>query len=106
MDDISAQNRFMLSRLKNYFKNDPLNIIITIFFIIFTVYWSKISIMKFYALHTLIWDSDSVNTRTDNVFTFLDSPQNQSNMLKIYIITGVQHTSVYRISSKIFWFVF
>ncbi|MEM3431681.1 MAG: hypothetical protein QW783_04025, partial [Candidatus Micrarchaeia archaeon] len=34
MMDISDKNRSMRSRLKNYFKNDPLIIIITIFFII------------------------------------------------------------------------
>ncbi|MEM4058752.1 MAG: hypothetical protein QXZ12_08555 [Thermoplasmata archaeon] len=47
--DITDKNRSMRSRLKNYFKNDPLIIFITIFFIIFTIYQSNISILKFYA---------------------------------------------------------
>ncbi|MEM4058184.1 MAG: hypothetical protein QXZ12_05605 [Thermoplasmata archaeon] len=47
MDNIDTQNKSMFSRLKNFFKNDPLIIIITIFFIIFTIYWSNISILKF-----------------------------------------------------------
>ncbi|MEM3209811.1 MAG: hypothetical protein QXM24_04205 [Saccharolobus sp.] len=50
MDNIGAQNKSMFSRLKNYFKNDPLIIIITIFFIIllsFIIMLESLYNMKF-----------------------------------------------------------
>ncbi|MEM3265322.1 MAG: hypothetical protein QXH07_05145, partial [Thermoplasmata archaeon] len=60
-----------LTIIKSYFKNDHLIIIITIFFIIFTIYRSNISILKFYALNASFWD---LGLAMNNAWTFMYHP--------------------------------
>ncbi|MEM3845754.1 MAG: DUF2079 domain-containing protein, partial [Candidatus Parvarchaeota archaeon] len=86
MDNIDTQNKSMFSRLKNYFKNDPLIIIITIFFIIFTIYWANISILKFYALHAYVWD---LGLAMNNAWTFMHHPFQFYSNLILWVIFPV-----------------
>ncbi|MCW1311537.1 MAG: DUF2079 domain-containing protein, partial [Candidatus Rehaiarchaeum fermentans] len=86
MDNIGAQNKSMLLRLKNYFKNDPLIIIITIFFIIFTIYWSNISILKFYALNATVWD---LGLAMQTAYTFMHHPLQFYGNLILWVIFPV-----------------
>ncbi|MGC8496834.1 MAG: DUF2079 domain-containing protein [Thermoplasmata archaeon] len=61
----------LLARIKSYFKNDPLIIIIAIFFVIFSVYWANISILKFYALHATLFD---LGLAMQNAWAFMYHP--------------------------------
>ncbi|MEM0309583.1 MAG: hypothetical protein QXJ93_01735 [Candidatus Rehaiarchaeum fermentans] len=66
MDNISDKNNSILSRLKNYFKNNPLIIIITIFFIILLSFLIIIEI-----LYNIRFKKPQINTNTMRFATIL-----------------------------------
>ncbi|MEM4068179.1 MAG: DUF2079 domain-containing protein, partial [Candidatus Micrarchaeaceae archaeon] len=66
-----------------HFKKDPFLIIIIFLFLFFTLYWSYISIMKFYALDATIWD---LGLAMNKAWTFMQHPLGlYSNMIVIVI---------------------
>ncbi|MEM3431685.1 MAG: hypothetical protein QW783_04045, partial [Candidatus Micrarchaeia archaeon] len=66
MDNISDKNKSILSRLKNYFKNNPLIIIITIFFIILLSFLIIIE-----SLYNMRFKKPQINTNTMRFATIL-----------------------------------
>ena len=63
----------ILTRIKEYIKNDPFILIITLFFIAFTIYWSYIAIMKLYAILPYVWD---LGVAMNNAWIFINNPFN------------------------------
>jgi len=77
----------ILTRIKNYIKNDPFILVITLFFIAFTIYWSYISIMKFFALQASVYD---LGIAMENAWLFIYNPLYLlPNQALFYIPNGI-----------------
>jgi uncharacterized membrane protein len=68
---MNVQKPGAFARIKNYIKADPFILVIALFFAIFAVYWSEVSILKFYALHASIFD---LGLAMQNAWTFMYHP--------------------------------
>ncbi len=82
--------RFDSGELNKKFKHFIISyyplIIITLFFLIFSIYWSYISIMKFYALNAAVWD---LGVAMQTAWTFMTNPFQPYPNLILWVIFPV-----------------
>jgi len=83
---MNIQRRDTFARIKNYIKEDPFILIIALFFVIFSIYWSYISIMKFYALHASIFD---LGLAMQNAWNFMYHPLQFNQNMILWVIFPV-----------------